>query len=249
MDYEKLYEDNIGTVVFGKANREEAFEKVLEAANGGYIKAIVSAGREYRDGDVVPKNSAEALKWFTLAAEQGDTSGIACLDDVYMDLYGADWEDYYVPVMERYVAMGYQEAAKQLAEARGLGLIGNKRKEEYEKRLKDIDDANLKARICTIIALVGFMSFWVASASGIMSFWGVVLPAVIVITFAYSAGRSRKYIHHAKFKWHDTCTKYEVGGNVNADHYWFPTSKDRRAYIKALKDKASKARPARNEVK
>jgi len=130
MTYEeakKLYGDACHIKVYGSMNSKEAFEMLLKSAEGGYEDAFVAVGMAYRDGSGTEKNASEALKWFTLAADRGDTSGIACLDDVYQDLYGDDWEDYYVPAMERYASMGYQEAAERLAFKRQHGLIGKKR--------------------------------------------------------------------------------------------------------------------------
>jgi FOG: TPR repeat, SEL1 subfamily len=240
MNYEeakRLYGEAIRIMTSEGLGSQKAFAMLLESANAGYIDAISMVGKSYRDGSGVTKNSTEALKWFTLAADQGNESGIACLDDVYQDIYGDDWEDYYVPVMERYAQMGFQEAIDTLARKRQYGLIGGKSKYEYEKRLRDMANATQKSAIFTIIAVAGFI---------LGSFSGEGAVLLIAIIFAvicgYSAGHARKYIHHTKFKRPDRCTKYKAGDSVNGDHYWFPTSKDRRAYIKALSDAASKAR-------
>ena len=127
MDYKAAEKYYYEANSYFMSNPTKSTEMFIESANAGYVEAMVRVGMAYRDGHGVTKNPAEALKWFTLAADQGDTSGIACLDDVYQDLYGADWEDYYVPVMEKYAAKGFQEARDTLARKREYGLIGKKR--------------------------------------------------------------------------------------------------------------------------
>ena len=136
MDYieaEKLYMESVRIRSEKGYSSKEAFDILLKSAHGGYIDAIVAVDMSYRDGGWgTEKNTAEALKWFTLAADRGDASGIACLDDVYQDLYGDAWEDYYVPAMECYAAMGYQEAIECLASKRKYGLIGQKGKQSND---------------------------------------------------------------------------------------------------------------------
>ena len=94
---------------------KEAFDMLLKSAIGGYENAMVAVAFSYRDGEGIEKNATEALKWFTLAADRGNVIGISCLDSVYRTLYGDTWEDYYIPVMKRYAAMGYQRAIEKLA--------------------------------------------------------------------------------------------------------------------------------------
>jgi len=160
---EKLFRDAAAIRSSKGMFSKEAFDMCLESANGGYVDAMVSVGMAYRDGGWgTDKNTSEALKWFTLAAETGDASGIACLDDVYQDLYGDDWENYYVPVMERYAAMGYQEAIERLASKRKYGLIGQKNNHSTQNNThitKKPTESNRKAILIFITVIVAIITF------------------------------------------------------------------------------------------
>jgi len=222
---------------------EEALEKILISANAGYVEGMVMAGMFYRDGTGTSKDSVEALKWFTLAADQGDVSGIACLDDVYQDIYGDDWEKYYVPVMERYAAKGYQEAAERLAFKQQYGLIGNFNKEEYEARLNRAKSLRTRHNICKIIGVTLCILSLVGLSADVPVFVQMFLIFIAIsIGFMYY-GFGRKVLHHKKFKSRQNkCTRYTSGASINDDHYCFRTGKDLSAYITALENTVEKAR-------
>ena len=70
-----------------EAEREREFEETLKAAEQGDAKAQFSLGIMYDFGRGVPKNEAEAVKWYRLAAEQGHAEAQHSLG--YMYDYGA----------------------------------------------------------------------------------------------------------------------------------------------------------------
>ena len=47
----------------------------------------------YFNGEGVPENDAEAVKWFRKAAEQGEADGQACLGRMYYDGKGVPQDD------------------------------------------------------------------------------------------------------------------------------------------------------------
>jgi len=54
-----------------EAEESAKFEKWLKLAEQGDVYAQTSLGVMYRNGEGVPKNDAEAVKWFRKAVEQG----------------------------------------------------------------------------------------------------------------------------------------------------------------------------------
>ena len=42
-----------------------------KAADNSHVRAQLELGNIYREGQIVQKNAAEAIKWYRLAAEQG----------------------------------------------------------------------------------------------------------------------------------------------------------------------------------
>ena len=80
------------------------------AGNLGNADAMVSVGIAYRGGVGIEKDSEKAIFWFSKAAEMGNADAIICLNEVYHELYGDDWEVYQSSVMERYAQKGFQDA-------------------------------------------------------------------------------------------------------------------------------------------
>ena len=54
---------------------EEYIEHLLKDAAKGRTFAQMALGMRYEKGDGVPKDAAQAVKWYRLAAEQGDPLG------------------------------------------------------------------------------------------------------------------------------------------------------------------------------
>jgi hypothetical protein len=63
----------IGASATGTRSQDEKIRDVLVelAASAGDAKAQYMLAQKYYNGDGIPKNDAEALKWYRLAAEQG----------------------------------------------------------------------------------------------------------------------------------------------------------------------------------
>ncbi len=53
------------------------------AAKQGYARAQYSLGNQYRKGEGVPQDYAEAVRWYRLAAEQGYASAQGSLGFMY----------------------------------------------------------------------------------------------------------------------------------------------------------------------
>jgi len=231
-----LYEEGKGT----EQNYFEALKWFTAAAKQGNVDGIILTGLLYKDGKGVEKNSIEALKWFTLAADQGDSNGISRLYDVYRDIYGDDWEDYYVPIMEKYAARGFQKAEERLTELRKHGFIGNYRKAEYERRLNAAKNLLTRYNTYKIIGRVLGVLFLV-----ILSLGGVI-PSLLLLGGSICflrLGFGTKFLHHEKFKvGSDRCIEYVAGTNINYGHFYFKTEKNLRAYISALETAITRAR-------
>ena len=60
-----------------------AFDETKAKAEGGYDWAQVSLGSMYENGDGVPKDSAEVVKWYRKAADQGNASAQYDLGEMY----------------------------------------------------------------------------------------------------------------------------------------------------------------------
>ena len=85
------------------------FEATKKAAENGDAIAQVNLGLMYNTGEKdygVPKNDAEALKWFRLAAEQGYAQGQNDLGNMYREGEG-------VPKNDAEAAKWYKLAAEQ----------------------------------------------------------------------------------------------------------------------------------------
>ena len=64
-----MYVGKKGAVIMSKY---KDFEQCKQLADSGDAKAQVHLGSMYDFGEGVPLNNAEAMKWYMLAAEQGD---------------------------------------------------------------------------------------------------------------------------------------------------------------------------------
>ena len=60
------------------------FDETMAAANQGDAYAQFNLGVMYANGEGVPENDAEAVKWYRKAAEQGNASGQSNLGFMYV---------------------------------------------------------------------------------------------------------------------------------------------------------------------
>ena len=90
--------------------RPEAFlqrEVLIAAAHGGDARAQAQLGDAYRVGDqFTERNPVEALRWYGLAAEQGDASAQNNLGSMHLNGIG-------VPKDAKKAVTWYRKAAKQ----------------------------------------------------------------------------------------------------------------------------------------
>lgn len=66
-------------------NMSEAAIWYKKSAEQNFVYAQYNLGRLYRDGNGVPKDTAEAIKWFKLAKENGSTDAIKALKKLGID--------------------------------------------------------------------------------------------------------------------------------------------------------------------
>ena len=69
------------------------FDETKVAAEQGDAKAQVDLGVMYANGDGVPENDAEAVKWFRKAADQGDAKAQFDLGVMYANGDGVPEND------------------------------------------------------------------------------------------------------------------------------------------------------------
>ena len=62
---------------------QDDLDTVRQAADQGDANAQFNLGHMYYNGEGVPKDDAEAVKWYRLAAEQGDASAQSRLGVMY----------------------------------------------------------------------------------------------------------------------------------------------------------------------
>jgi uncharacterized protein len=67
----------------------DTFPERLAEAQGGYVMAQMDVGRRYWDGDGVPKDEVEAVKWYCKAAEAGNAGAQLKLIHMYTPGQGA----------------------------------------------------------------------------------------------------------------------------------------------------------------
>src|SRR5262249_11919780 len=93
-----------------------AAKLVLEAAQAGHPTAIYEMGYFYENGDGVPKNLGEALRWYRTGAERGDAASEAALGQFYENGQGVpdDWVE---------AAKWYMKSAQQNNKM-GAGRLG-----------------------------------------------------------------------------------------------------------------------------
>ena len=76
---EALY--NLGVICLqglaGRKDEEAGYHYFLRAGEAGLPAAQLKLGLLYAQGDIVPLDLVEALKWFLAAAEAGDTAAKA----------------------------------------------------------------------------------------------------------------------------------------------------------------------------
>ncbi len=77
-------------------NAEEGMEMLRRSVDGGWPAAQTELGRRYFEGEGVEQNYAEAVKWFLLAAEQGDKKALDWLGKILeaeRSYYGFDMSE------------------------------------------------------------------------------------------------------------------------------------------------------------
>ena len=82
---------------------KEEFEKMLEEANKGNLEAQTNLGDYYYNGEGLVKNYKEAVKWYTLAANENYAPALKKLGNCY---YNGDG-----------VTQNYEEALKKWMKA------------------------------------------------------------------------------------------------------------------------------------
>ncbi len=82
------------------------FDATKKLAEQGYILAQFSLGLMYANGEGVPQNDKEAVKWFTKAAEQGEATAQFNLGLMYAKGQG-------VPQNDKEAVKWYTKAAEQ----------------------------------------------------------------------------------------------------------------------------------------
>ena len=95
----------------------EDLRRCLQAADAGDARAQYAAGAAYLDGKVVDQSYGEALKYFTLAAEQENGDALCALAKMYMNGTGVEKSD---AEAARYLAR-----AANLENAEALYLVGS----------------------------------------------------------------------------------------------------------------------------
>ena len=104
-----------GLAAYNRGDYETAFEEWLPLAELGDADAQFNLALTYDDGECVPVNDAEAVKWYRLAAEQGHTKAQTNLGVMYY--YGEGVPVNYVQAYKWYslsAALGNQDAAGNL---------------------------------------------------------------------------------------------------------------------------------------
>ena len=71
----------------------DSLAALISAAERGYAAAQYNLGLMYANGDGVPENAAEAVRWYRAAAEQGDAHAQFLLGEMYANGEGVP-EDY-----------------------------------------------------------------------------------------------------------------------------------------------------------
>ncbi len=62
----------VGVEAWGRGDYDKAVQKFRLLAEQGHAQAQVNLGIIYSQGRGVPKDSVQAYRWYTLAADQGD---------------------------------------------------------------------------------------------------------------------------------------------------------------------------------
>ncbi len=120
-----------------QGNFKAALINYLNAAQKGDSRAMMSLGAMYEDGEGVPKNYAEAMRWFRQAAEHGATNAY--------DTLGLTYE------IGKTVEQNYVKAHMwfNISSANG-GLFGGQQRDLLEKYMtrEEIAKAQAMAQEC-----------------------------------------------------------------------------------------------------
>jgi len=96
----------LGISVFPAAASSADLSELVEKANKGDAEAQTALAERYQKGEGVPKNDAEAAKWYRKAAEQGVPDAQYTLGKMYGDGDG-------VPKNGAEAAKWYRKAGEQ----------------------------------------------------------------------------------------------------------------------------------------
>ena len=93
-------------------NQQSGFSHLLKEAKKGYPESQCLLGEMYFKGEGIPKNYAEALNWFKLAAQQGHDAAQCYLGIMYHEGWGV--KQNYSTAMQWYKAAAEQENSSAL---------------------------------------------------------------------------------------------------------------------------------------
>ena len=81
---------NKGLEAYGRGDYATALREWRPLADAGYAVAQYNVGVMYRHGRGVPQDHAEAVKWYRLAAAQGDANAVKSRDPLASKMTPAD---------------------------------------------------------------------------------------------------------------------------------------------------------------
>ena len=117
----------------------------LEAAERGDAEAQINLGLCYLNGNGVPKNPDEALKWLSKAAKQDHIRAQKYLSGCYFGSHGVP-EDFSQAVkwLSKAAELGDAEAQKDLSSrlGRGVKIVSGRKKGRIELEYYGMDDLN-----------------------------------------------------------------------------------------------------------
>ena len=106
----------VGMLMLGCGEPESEFERTKRLAEGGDEMDQFNLGVMYDNGEGVPQDYNEAIKWFTKAAEQGDAKAQFNLGNVYYHEEG-------VPQDYKEAVKWYRKSAEQ-GDADAQAMVG-----------------------------------------------------------------------------------------------------------------------------
>lgn len=137
----KLYDEG----VMGKVNHAAAFKYYLLAAERGDPESMLMAGLFYAQGEVVPKNTAEAEKWIRKGKEAGNPDGEATLRG-FLSVAASEYITGAAGVVDPEKALAMAEEAESMGDKEAFLRLGNAyRASHMEKRAEKAFDCYKRA--------------------------------------------------------------------------------------------------------